>query len=456
MRLLRRIGVLILVLTLGLFLTGCELQANPTKTEATSTQAKNVYELALEDGFQGSLDEWFLSLLENGSYNNLYDLAVEEGLFNGTLEEFIASLKGSDGKTSIVSSAQTSLLSTVSIFCTFTITTSYSNWPFGGRTQTQVSQATSAGSGVIYLTEDDGTAYIITNYHVLYYKNADSQISDDIYVYLYGMEYTDYQIEATYVGGSMAYDIAVIKVKSDYLKKDGGYPYKAVTLGDSKSIQVGESVLAVGNPEAEGLSVTNGIISVKSETLEMYLADGKTVGTIRVLRIDAAVNSGNSGGGLYNDNGELIGIVNAKSVDEEIEGMCYAIPVNLAKSIADNIIENCNGSSSTTIKRVYLGITTKISSSRAYYDETSNILSTIQEIAVESVKSSGDSYGILQVGDVIINATFNNKTYIIDSAYALEDVLLNARKGDTIDLYILRSDEYKTVTIKFQSDTTIE
>lgn len=446
MKLFKRISAFLFALILCISLCGCSLKSGE------STKENNVYEEAVENGYTGTLDEWLLSLIKESGYTNVYDLAVSEGLFDGTLSEFIESLKGREGKNDVVDAVSTTLTSTVSVFANFTVTKTSSRWGFGGGTTT--SEAQSAGSGVIYKTEEDGTAYIITNYHVIYYKGANSPISDDIYIYLYGMEYTDLKISAEYIGGSMEYDIAVIKVKSDYLKDDGTYPYHAITLGDSSLLEVGESVIAVGNPEAEGLSVTNGIISVQSENITMYLADETTTTNRRVIRIDAAVNSGNSGGGLYDQNGILIGIVNAKTVDEEVEGMCYAIPINVASSIADKIIETCNGTT-TTIRRVYLGVETGIYSSHAVYNKETEVLSVVQEIRVSSVSITGNAFGILEEGDVFVSVVYNGKTYNINTNYALEDVLLKASKGESIDINILRDGVQKTVTVTFKNDTAL-
>ena len=449
MKLIKRLSLFIFTLLLCISLCGCSLNNN------TVTKENNVYEQAVEEGYTGTLDEWLLSLIKESSYKNVYDLAVEEGLFTGTLSEFIESLKGNEGKNDVVDSASTSLTSTVSIFCNFTVTTTSSRgWPFGGG-GTTTSQAKSAGSGVIYEALSDGTAYIVTNYHVIYYKNADNKISDDIYIYLYGMEYSGMEIKADYLGGSMEYDIAVLKVQSDYLKNDVTYPYHKVTIGDSASLEVGESVIAVGNPEADGLSVTNGVVSVQSENITMYLANETTTTSRRVIRIDAAVNSGNSGGGLYNQDGLLIGIVNAKTVDEEVEGMCYAIPINVASAIADKVIKTCDGVNTTTIKRVYLGINTGIASSVAYYDNETGRLSIVQQIGVSSVSLTGDSYGILKENDIFVSAVYNNETYVINTNYALEDLLLKASKGDSIELNIIRGGVQQAVSVVFNSDTAL-
>ena len=442
MNIFKKITISILTILACFTLTSCETQTVTTKEAVAS----NVYEEAVKNGFNGSLDDYLLSLLKENSYESVYDLAKENGLFTGTLEEFIASLKGEAGSSSVEEVAQTALTSTASITAAFTVTVR----DMFGRTYTQ--QAKSAGSGIIYQISGN-TAYIVTNYHVVYYNGATSPISDSIYVYLYGMEYDQYKLEATYIGGSMLYDIAVLKVESNIFS-DSSYPYHAVTLGNNDEINVGESIIAVGNPEGNGLSVTNGIVSVKEETISMYLADKSTVTDRRVIRIDAAVNGGNSGGGLYNEKGELVGIVDAKIVDEDIEGMCYAIPINVAKEIANKIIETCNGTSTTTIRRVYLNVTTSIVSSKPVYDVETGTLSIVQEIAVSKVER-GNSYGILEVGDVIINIEYNGTTYPINSEYDLENVLLKIKKNESINLYIKRGTSYQTVSITFTEDQAI-
>ena len=97
---------------------------------------------------------------------------------------------------------------------------------------------------------------------------------------------------------------------------------------------VGSSAIAIGNAQGLGISSTSGVVSVDSEYITMTAADGKTAVAFRVMRVDTAINSGNSGGGMYDDNGNLIGIVNAKIVYDGVENIGYAIPSNGAVSVA--------------------------------------------------------------------------------------------------------------------------
>ena len=144
----------------------------------------------------------------------------------------------------------------------------------------------------------------MTNYHVVY--DAQRGVSQDIDVYLYGSETADGAISAKYVGGALSYDIAVIRIVANP-KLMESIAVEA-TLADSDEVQVLDSVIAIGNALGKGISATVGSINVTSEYLTMMGADEKTEVTFRVMRTDAAVNSGNSGGGLFNSKGELVGI----------------------------------------------------------------------------------------------------------------------------------------------------
>ena len=170
---------------------------------------------------------------------------------------------------------------------------------------------TGAGSGVI-LTQ---SGYIITNNHVV--EDADS-----INVRLRsGEEYS-----AKLIGTDEKSDIAVIKIEAENLT--------AAVVGDSSLLQVGELAVAIGNPLGElGGTVTDGIISALDREITI---DGENM---TLLQTNAAINPGNSGGGLFNGRGELIGIVNAKSSGTDIEGLGFAIPVNDAVKVFDDLVE---------------------------------------------------------------------------------------------------------------------
>ena len=180
----------------------------------------------------------------------------------------------------------------------------------GGRFGTRIGEG--AGSGVIISTD----GYIITNNHVI--ENANS-----IFVRLYnGREH-----EAVLVGRDPQTDLAVLKIDAQGLTP--------AVFGNSADVRVAESVLAVGNPlGALGGTVTYGIISALDREI---IIEGQAMS---LLQMDAAVNPGNSGGGLFNMSGELIGIVNAKSGGLNIEGLGFAIPVNTVQQVIGDILEH--------------------------------------------------------------------------------------------------------------------
>ncbi|MBE6684506.1 MAG: trypsin-like serine protease [Ruminococcaceae bacterium] len=326
----------------------------------------------------------------------------------------------------------TGLRSSVSVFCTF------------GEINTPNARY-SAGSGVIFkLNKSKGSAFIITNYHVIY--DADRGISKDISVYLYGSEYNDWEIKATYVGGSINYDIAVLYVENSDLIKNSSV--RAVDIANSDYVSVGQTAIAIGNAEGSGLSVSSGVVSVDSEYIDMLTPDNKTTASFRVMRIDTAVNHGNSGGGLFNCNGELIGIVNAKIIDENVENIGYAIPSALAVAVADNIIDNCFEKDCSTLQRCLLGVTIVTTNSSAIYDEDRGLVSIVESVGVVEVSEGSIAYGAIQADDIIISATLNGVTKDITRQFHIIDFMMNARVGDTVQFTVLRGDD--TVSVSFE------
>ena len=338
------------------------------------------------------------------------------------------------------------LRSAVSIVCQFQATVQQGGWrPGSGSASTQ--EYSSAGSGVIYqLDKAEGDAFILTNYHVVYDSgsNTANGISQDINVYLYGSEIEEKAITATYVGGSLYYDIAVLRVEnSDILRASDAC---AVTVADSDSVAVGESAIAVGNAQGYGISTSFGIVSVDSEYIIMTAADGKTSVSFRVIRVDTAVNSGNSGGGLYDDEGNLIGIVNAKIVDDGVENIGYAIPSNVAVSVANNIIDYCFGTALERVQRALLGITVSSSNSKAVYDSATGLVSIQETVSVYEISDGSLAGGVLQAGDILVSATINDHTSVISRQYHIIDMMLDVRVGDVVTLQILRNGEEMTVS----------
>ena len=185
--------------------------------------------------------------------------------------------------------------------------------------RTQVTNGVSAGSGVVYSKTSSGNKYqIITNYHVV-------QNAIKIFVTLCDGNTT---IQAKFLGADVVNDVAMIEVETTA----GEDLIKTAILGDSSTLKVGETAIVIGNPLGQlGGTVTTGIISALDREISI---DGEVM---TLLQTNAQINKGNSGGGLFNELGHLVGVVNAKSSGTGIEGLGFAIPINTAKQSANQI-----------------------------------------------------------------------------------------------------------------------
>ncbi len=353
--------------------------------------------------------------------------------------------------------ASKGLLSAVSINAIFNVEQQYYTIVHGlPQLQTQVKPATQSGAGVIYrLDKNTGSAYIITNYHVVYNvsSNDSDHISDNISLFLYGKEYSNYAIPASYVGGSMEYDIAVLKVSSNPLMQLDAV--RAADFADSSEVSVLETVIAIGNPAGLGISATVGCVNVDSEDITMTAVDGVSEVTMRVMRIDAAVNSGNSGGGLFNDEGEVIGIVNAKISSSNIDNIGYAIPSNVASAIADNIIYYDDKSSDNDAAYKFtVGIKYGITEAGAIYDTDAGKVHIYDILSVNEVVSGSVAEAAgLAAGDCIKAVSIDGVRYEIDRFHTLEELELLIRADSEVVYHITRGNQDMNLTLDFSLST---
>ena len=366
-----------------------------------------------------------------------------------------------DGKQAAISIAQAAaigLRSSVSIYCNFTSTAYRYPWDTTPTTQTY----TSTGSGVIYTLETNGSAFIVTNFHVVYDSSSDSKnhVSDDIKIYLYGMEYSLYAIPATYVGGSANYDIAVLRVDSSEVLKTAieNGACAPVCVSNSDMLVPGETTLAIGNPTSttvSGISVTQGIVSVVSEYSEMSAIDNSGTVKFRLIRTDTTVNPGNSGGGLFNAKGELVGIVNSKVTTSSMDNIGHAIPVNVVAAVARNIIDNCYGTECESVRRVTLGLSIGVTAVSTEYDTTQGIITIKETVVASEVETDGLTYGKIFAGDEIKSIRIGERSIDLTKSYQYNDFILNARAGDTIVFTIMRSGIETVVSITVTDDALI-
>lgn len=421
-----------LLLGIALTASGCGMFSDAGKADDNYP-----YDIALQQGYEGTEGAW-LAGQETGStlYWRMWEEAKSDGSFSGTYYEFLQSLN-------IAPDLQSAFRSSVSVVAHITSTTG------------------SAGSGVIVsLDENSGDMYVITNYHVVY-NTTTRRVCTEIDLYLYGGRTADHALSAQYCGGSMTHDIALLKVKGEtrVTESDGGTHTNAeviaesaamsAKLGNSDELTAGESVYAVGNPENKGISAVQGVVSVDAEYVDMETIDGSAEVSMLEIRTDASVNHGNSGGGLFNTAGELIGIVNARSEQDGVLGFGYAIPVNTALSVVNNCMAN-NGN----LKSAKLGVGVATEESRSVYDETTGKLYQSEKVVVRSVDNgSAAIMGGLDVGDTFVSATIRGKTVQITRRYKLTNLLLDVRKGDTLTLVVSRSGKPVTLQVTFDRDS---
>ena len=289
----------------------------------------------------------------------------------------------------------------------------YSQWSWYGQSQVE----SGAGSGVII--SSDG--YILTCAHVV-------DGASTITVTIGDKDYT-----ATLVGEDTTSDIAVIKIDADGLTP--------ATVGNSDGLKVGQSVMAVGNPLGElGGTVTGGMISALNRSVTIQ--GSSSVNTMSLIQMDASVSPGNSGGGLFNMNGELIGIVNAKSSSSDAEGLGFAIPINDAIKVAQELLEN-----GYVTGRPYLGITyLAVEDAQTAAQLGVNAYGVY---VVEVVKGGPAEKAGLQTGDRIVSVDGTE----IASKDDLGTLMQKHAAGDTLSITIAREGQMQTVNVTLGEKT---
>lgn len=257
-----------------------------------------------------------------------------------------------------------------------------------------------AGSGVI-LTQD---GYIVTNHHVIEDANSITVRTRS------GDEYN-----ASLVGSDEQSDLAVLKIDATGLTP--------AVLGDSTTLEVGDLAIAIGNPLGElGGSVTSGIISALDREMTI---DGQTM---TLLQTDAAVNPGNSGGGLFNANGDLIGIVNAKSSGENVEGIGFAIPISTATDIIDELIANGEVTSRPTLGVSLYNVEDEMTASQLGVDSTGVYI-------VQIVDGGAADKAGLRSGDRIVSIDGSE----VSSASDVRAALNKHKIGESISITVERN-----------------
>ncbi|MFA7637344.1 MAG: trypsin-like peptidase domain-containing protein [Monoglobales bacterium] len=339
--------------------------------------------------------------------SNSNSITPKNSLFEGNTAASFTHKQLTDGSRESMSTVEIAAKvgpSVVGIITKYT----YRSW-FG-----QAYEQSGSGSGII-ISED---GYVATNYHVIENANSVSVTLN-----------TGEQYPATVVGYDAKTDLALLKVSATGLSK--------ATLGISDSLQVGELAVAIGNPLGQELAgtVTVGVISAVNRSITMN--DGSTA---TLIQTDAAINPGNSGGALVNAYGEVIGINSMKFSGNNVEGIGFAIPMDIAKPILTELMTN-----GRVTGRPLIGI-----SLREITPELAAINDIPAGIQVYYVAEGGaaEKAGIKQ-GDIIVSVDGK----LVETTKDVSDIRDKHKAGDTIQFVVNRNGETLTFDVVLQEDT---
>lgn len=355
------------------------------------------------------------------------------------------------------------LSSTAKVYSAFDVRNSESLYP----TISSTKKAMFAGSAVIIDIGEEYT-YLLTNYHVIFCEDAvGSKTSEEIVCYLYGSErypeekesntgnyyeYGEFAISCEYVGGSPTYDVAIIRAKTQRVNEVNPNVSEVEFASD---YYVGETAIAIGNPNDAGLSVTQGVVSVDNEFI--YLEVDGTLRTHRSIRIDTALYEGNSGGGLFNKDGKLIGLCNAgNTTDQNIN---YAIPLSILKGAISNIMYYYNDGNAQTngLYKITVGVTVTGKNSRFVFDSITGFGKVQEEVKVESIVegSIAEKLG-LQAGDIITHFNYDGNSISVKRYFEIGDYILNLRAGSVFNInYIRDGKECKTQSYQVKASDLV-
>ena len=299
--------------------------------------------------------------------------------------------------------------------------------------QSKTYESTSCGSGII-VSQDKEYLYVATNNHVVEGANS-----------LTVTFANDDTVSAEIKGTDPSTDLAVVKVALSSIKDDTMSAIKVATLGSSDTLKVGESCIAIGNALGYGQSVTTGVISALNREVSVSDSSSSTNYTAELIQTDAAINPGNSGGALLNTAGEVIGINSVKYSDTSVEGIGYAIPMDTAKPIIEELItkEKVDESNSAYLGIAGVDVTSDVA--KTYNMPTGVYVAQVMEGAAAEQAGGGAANAGIQKGDIITK--FDGKD--VTSMEELSSNMQYYAAGTTVDVVIERSSngQYEEQTI---------
>lgn len=291
---------------------------------------------------------------------------------------------------------------------------------FFGRSYQQ--QTESAGSGVI-VSQNDTELLIATNNHVV---AGAEELSVCFTVDVENDE--DAVVSAQIKGTDAEHDLAIVAVNLADIPDDVKSQIKVIQIGTSSSLAMGQQVIAIGNALGYGQSLTVGYVSALDREVTVENEDGSGTITNNMIQTDAAINAGNSGGALLNTAGELVGINSVKAVSTGVEGMGYAIPIDTAKPILDELMNRETRTVVDTSEMGYMGVTPRDVSEEAREVYNMPAGAFIYEVQADS---PAEAAGIKK-GDIITK--FDGRT--ISSSDDLFDTMNYYKAGETVEVIV--------------------
>jgi serine protease Do len=280
------------------------------------------------------------------------------------------------------------------------------------------------GSGIIYKKSGD-YAYVVTNNHVVEGASKIEVRFDD-----------EKKVNAELLGRDSLYDLAVLKIPAKYVKT-------VAQFGNSDNLKRGEPVIAIGNPLGFSGSVTEGIVSSKNRMIERQVqtSGGQVDYNAQVLQTDAAINPGNSGGALVNLDGDVVGINSLKISDSDVEGIGFAIPINIAIPVIQKL--EADGK----VERPYIGISfVGLDELPSNYAQQLNIPRNLKTGLVVTQVGSGSpaQRAGIKEGDIIVSV---NGHQIQDSVDFSTYLYTNLKVGQTVKVTLYRDGNKRTLDL---------
>ena len=316
-----------------------------------------------------------------------------------------------------------------------------------------ISTSGTTGSGVIYNINPDNSAFIVTNYHVVYNSSTKSTFTE-YNLNLYGNS-TEKNFKAEFIGGSINYDLAVLYVNSTNGQALEDYGAVPATINTTDAI-MGSKVFAIGNTRGKGLSITSGVVSVDSDTQTLSVAGKSPI--VRLIRHDAYIYGGNSGGGLFNNKGELIGITNgglkANMTGNEANLINFAIPASSVKGVAENIIKNCFNQARYQLKTFDFGFSYTSTESSGQNGE---LVTQTDDVYISSINPSKlPASTNLVIGDQILSITLTDGNtelkQTVSRLHHINDFLLLADETHTLKIEVSRQGLIDPVIVEIDVD----